>query len=48
MVVKNVGLGLQFNAYTMKLKRPANVNTDRFNFYGVRHLDALLGLRIYL
>jgi hypothetical protein len=48
MVVKNVGVGFQLNTYTMKLKRPENINTDRFSFYGIRHIDALLGLRIYL
>lgn len=48
MVVKNVGVGFQLNTYTMKLKRPENINTDRFSFYGIRHIDALLGLRFYL
>ena len=48
MATKHVGLGLQFNAFIMKLKRPERFDTEKYDFYGVKQLDALIGLRFYL
>ena len=48
MLSKRVGIGLQVDLFTMRLKRPENVNTDNYEFYGVRRFDTSLGLRFYL
>ena len=47
MVTKQFGIGLQLNSYAMSLKRPKNVNTDKWGFYGVKQLDMMMGLRYY-
>ena len=47
MATKHIGLGLQLNSYVTKLKRPKNVNTDRWSFYGVKQIDILFGARYY-
>ena len=35
------------NAFSVGLKRPEGIDTSRYDFYGVRHLDTMLGVRYY-
>ena len=48
MLSKRIGLGLQLNTLTMRMKRPDDIDTKEYDFYGIRRLDAQLGMRIYL
>lgn len=48
MISKRIGLGVQFNSMTMRMKRPDGIDTEKYDFYGIKRLDAQLGLRIYL
>ena len=48
MLSKRIGLGLQLNTLTMRMKRPDDIDTKDYDFYGIRRLDARLGMRFYL
>ena len=48
MISDRIGIGLQFNSFTMRMKRPDNIDTSRYDFYGIKRLDAQIGLRFYL
>ena len=48
MISDRIGIGLQFNSFTMRMKRPDNIDTSRYDFYGIKRLDAQIGLRLYL
>ena len=48
MLSKHIGLGLQFNTMTMRMKRPNDIDTKEYDFYGIKRLDAQLGMRFYL
>lgn len=47
-IAKHLGIGMQMNTFTLPLKRPEGYDTSKYNFYGIRHLDIMGGLRIYL
>ena len=42
-----LGIGLHANGLTMRLKKPEGYE-DKYDFYGIKRFDALLGLRVYL
>ena len=44
----HVGLGLQVNASTIKMDKPEGYDMDKNEFYGIKRLATLLGLRFYL
>ena len=46
MLSKRIAIGFQSNAFTMSLKRPEGY--DKYDFYGIRRIDTLLGIRFYL
>ena len=48
MLSKKIAIGFQMNAFTMSLKKPEGYDTDKNEFYGIRRIDTLLGLRFYL
>ena len=48
MLSKSIGIGIQLNSFTMSMKRPDGIDTSKYGFYGIKRLDALLGLRFYL
>lgn len=48
MLSKSIGIGIQLNSFTMSMKRPDGIDTSKYDFYGIKRLDALLGLRFYL
>lgn len=48
MFSDRIGIGLQLNTFTMRMKRPDNMDTSKYDFYGIRRLDAQIGLRFYL
>lgn len=48
MLSKNIGIGLQLNSFTMSMKRPDGIDTSKYDFYGIKRLDAQLGLRFYM
>ncbi|MBR1546301.1 MAG: porin family protein [Prevotella sp.] len=48
MLSKSIGIGIQFNGFNMRMKRPDDINTSKYDFYGIKRLDATLGLRFYL
>lgn len=48
MLSKRVGLGFQLNSLTMSMKRPDDIDTKQYDFYGIKRADAQLGLRFYL
>ena len=48
MVSKKIAIGFQINAFTMSFDRPEGYDTDKYDFYGVRRMDTLLGIRFYL
>lgn len=45
---EKVGLALQMNGFSVELKKPEDVNADKYDFYGIKRSDLLLGFRIYL
>ena len=47
MLSRHFGVGFQVNAFSVGLKRPEEIDTSRYDFYGVRHVDTMLGLRYY-
>lgn len=47
-VSEKVGLALQMNGFSVSLKRPEDIDTDKYDFWGIKHIDAQLGFRIYL
>lgn len=48
MLSKHVGLGISWNTLTMYQKKPADLQLDDNEFYGIRRMNLLAGLRIYL
>lgn len=48
MLSKSIGIGIQFNSFTMRMKRPDGIDTSKYGFYGIKRLDAQLGFRFYL
>ena len=48
MVSKKIGIGMQFGAFSMRLKRPSGYDTDAYEFYGIRRADLGMGIRYYL
>lgn len=47
MLSRHFGVGFQVNAFSVGLKRPEGIDTSKYDFYGVRHIDTMLGLRYY-
>ena len=48
MLSKSIGIGIQFNSFTMSMKRPAGIDTSKYDFYGIKRIDAQFGLRFYI
>ena len=46
-VAKNIGLGLQVGMSTLKLDKPEGYELKDNEFYGIKHVDVLGGLRFY-
>lgn len=47
MLSKKVGIGIQSDAFVMSLKEPDDYKGE-YDFYGIRRIDAQIGLRFYL
>lgn len=47
-VSEKIGIGFHISGLTMRMKKPEDYDDDKYDFYGIRHLDPLLGIRIYL
>ena len=47
-VSEKIGIGFHISSFTMHMKKPEDYNGDKYDFYGIRHLDPLLGIRFYL
>ena len=47
MVSREVGIGFQINTFTVSMKKPEGYNISSDEFYGIRRMDTLLGLRYY-
>jgi hypothetical protein len=48
-IAKQVGIGLQVDYFTVKLTQPEGYNSSKqYDYYGIKRLDATLGLRFYL
>ena len=48
MLSKSIGIGIQFNSFTMSMKRPTGIDTSKYGFYGIKRIDAQFGFRFYL
>lgn len=48
MVSRNVGIGLHLNSFLVTMKRPEGYNTDKYDYYGLKHIDLMFGVRFYL
>ena len=47
-VSEKIGIGFHISSFTMHMKKPEDYDGDKYDFYGIRHLDPLLGIRFYL
>lgn len=43
-----VGFGIQVNGFIVSLKEPEGYKNDKYDFYGIKRYDVLVGVRIHL
>ena len=47
-VSKNVSIGFKINGLIMSMEKPEGYNIDKYDFYGIKRIDALCGISIYI
>ena len=47
-ISKNVSIGFKINGLIMSMEKPEGYNIDKYDFYGIKRIDALCGISIYL
>ena len=43
-----IGIGLQLDSFRMSMERPEEIDTSKYDFYGIERLDLQFGLRFYM
>ena len=43
-----VGIGIQVNGFIVSLKEPEGYKNDKYDFYGIKRYDVLVGVRIHI
>ena len=47
MLTKRLGLGVQYDLFSVRMDKPEGYQTDKDEFYGIKRLNLLAGLRFY-